>query len=176
MTTLKKLLLQHFQRYPLMEAMDFHKLIFQSTMGPAHAVTSIENTKKWFLEEWTQTSSLQDVPMIEDISYSTPIFRVHFAPCKRKGISPERVLNCFIESSASFLENSSMYEACVEEFVEITKNLPFAQFHTDFQERAKRVQQKKAGIPRHSDSFRTVYQPHYRIISGRYAAGVSFHI
>jgi hypothetical protein len=176
MTKLKKLTLQQFHRYPLMEAMDFHKLIFQSTMGPAHSLASIENAKKWFLEEWAQTPPLQDVPMIEDISCSTPIFRVHFAPCKAQCIPPERLLNCFIESSASFLENSAMYQECIEAFAEITKHPPFAQFHTDFQEIKNGIQQKKAGIPRHSAAFRTVYQPHYRIVSGHYLPAITPHI
>lgn len=175
MVKLKELVLLHLQAYPSMEATDFYKLIFQSTMGPVHSLASIERAKQWFFQEWSQVSSVQETPFIEDISLQQSLFRVHFASCKKKRISPDRIFGLFIETSRTFSENYAFFETCMNEFAEITKHPTFSHVKNEFLTLWKQVQKEKTGIPSHSEVFRKVYQPHYRIVSGQHIADIVPH-
>jgi hypothetical protein len=169
MAKLFELVLRHYDIYPLMQAEDFHKLLFQATRGPIHSLQHLEKAKKYFFKEWKETSTTEDnIPCFEDISLHSSLFRVHFAPLKKKGARPELLWEFFLETSRTFVENCSLYGAIMQEFMQITKSPPLSYLEKDFGILWEKSKEDFLYIPTHSEMYRNVYQPHYRLVSGEY--------
>ncbi len=169
MTKLIDLVLRHYAMYPLMQAEDFHKLLFQSTRGPVHSLHHLEKAKEYFFQEWKNTTThISNTPLFEDISYHTPLYRVHFGPLKKKGVQPELVWEFFLETSKTFAENLLEYKTVMQEFLTLTKNPSLNDVEKGFLVLWEEVKNNSSSIPTHSEVYRIAYQPHYRLMSGDY--------
>lgn len=169
MAKLIDLVLRHYNRYPLMQAEDFHKLLFQATRGPVHSLHHLEKAREYFFQEWGNTiSTTSNTPLFEDISLHTPLYRVHFEPLKGQGVQPELVWEFFLETSKTFAENLSQYKFALQEFLKITKSPSLHWIEKDFMILWEEVKENSLCIPTHSEIYRSAYQPHYRIVSGDY--------
>jgi hypothetical protein len=169
MAKLFELVLHHYTTYPLMQAEDFHKLLFQATRGPVHSLRHLEKAKEYFFKEWKETSITEDnIPCFENISLYSPLFRVHFGPLKKKGIQPELLWEFFFKTSETFVENCSHYETAMREFLQISKNSPLSYVEKDFGILWEKSKEDSLYVPTHSEVYRNAYQPHYRLVSGKY--------
>lgn len=170
MNTLEKLLLSAYERYPLSQAEDYYKLIHQSSFGPRHLLHSTKMMKDFFMQEWdtlvfnSETNQSETV-ILEDISLSHSLARIHFVAAIRKGIKPESIFDAFLVTLSKFqpISTASFQEILIKSrMILIQKPFSFSKDSID------QVWQNGITDPpnsvHHSVLFNTTYQPHYRIV------------
>lgn len=164
----RKLLTEHFNKYPLLQIQDVFKFIYQSSFGCEHFVSSLKMATDFIREESKNISS-SDKPLIERLDgvYS----RVHLA-CLNHGLSPETLGTLFFESAKTDDKTSIEDKLNVTKELICEKKLPFSisEFDKYFKE------WKENGYPpiHHSDIFKKNYNPAYRVISNKYVPFLLF--
>jgi len=147
---MRQILLDHQARYPLSEAQDYLKLLYQSEFGGGHL---IENPQ-WaldYLKKELREMQPSDAPGLEPIGGG--LCRLHLQKLDALGLRPETVLGLFLETcrprgSMENLENKLRL---------LTEILPGAEAAVN--------EYRAAGCPsvRHSATYRAAYHPAYRL-------------
>ncbi len=160
------ILVQHWQRYPLMDKADFVKLAYQSEFGAGHFLCAPEEA--WFrlVDEYTvcqrRALPVQHPPLFEELGerYS----RVNLRALPRSGISLSTVARWFIRSAQGALADKTGLMEKLQLLFQLSKAgtigispAELGQFIAEY---------KKAGCPalHHSERYREVYQPAYRVV------------
>ncbi len=163
-TELLEILRYHLKKYPLMKAQDVFKLVYQHEFGCAHAVKDAERARAWLYEEYRSVKQ-DDAPLTEDIGNG--YVRVQLCALDANGVSPDEVLGWFVKSAVPAGDKT--------EFAEIMRELPACGLPLDAEELAKFVDSmEKEGFPavHHSEIYRELYRPAYRVVRAEYAAGL----
>ncbi|MGB4627107.1 MAG: hypothetical protein WBI36_04815, partial [Erysipelotrichaceae bacterium] len=80
----KKLLIEHYKKYPKLQIQDLFKFLFQSSFGCEHMISSLDFVTNYIIKE-ASTIEQKNIHLVEQLdgSYS----RVHLSYLK-KGLSP----------------------------------------------------------------------------------------
>ena len=161
---MKEILAKHESRHPEWELADLYKLIYQAAMGPEHALSDEAQTRKLLLQEISQLQDGPDEPLAEKISPDGRLARVHLRPFIKQGHEPELLLKAFLASAHTFLPSRDKLvtyagkasEAACEGKIHFTQSM--LQAHI--------AKLGAAGFPplHHSDKYRRLYRPAYRIV------------
>lgn len=157
----KKLLLKHYETYPDLQIEDIFKFLFQSTFGCGHLIKDKEKVIDYIKTEYRNTVYEKD-DSVEELDGD--FCRVPLCVLK-KGLSAETLGGLFILSAEKekgtvedLLNKLDIFRDLLTE-----KLLPFSK--DDFEN--KLMLWQKQGFPavRHSEIFRSKYNPSYRVIS-----------
>lgn len=160
----RKRLIEHYQAYPELGIEDIFKYLFQSAFGCEHLVSSEDAAKAYILREYAALSK-DELPKTEplDGDYS----RVYLSHLNA-GLDPATLAKLFCLSAQKEEEGRADLEEKLEVAKELVANgvLPFEV--EDFNQ--KLSEWKALGYPalHHSNVFREVYRPAYRVIANRY--------
>ncbi len=166
---MKKLLLSHFSRYPKMQLTDMIKLICQSEFAGGHIISNPEDSLKRIEEECAALKNgVTTAPAFEDIG--SGLCRIHLAVLGALGLSPAAVNRLFVATARNvqgsmegFSQKLRILRQCCEDGA-----LPYTPAGVDvFITKAKSA--KSSPLLRHSDVYRAVYAPAYRVIKSAYA-------
>lgn len=160
----RKLLINHYQRYPELQIQDIFKFIYQSSFGCEHMVSSLESATSYIRKE-NETCSVGTENLIDvlDGDYS----RVHLSYLNH-GLSAETLGKLFLASAKNEQNGRLKTEkklAVAKELVS-EKMLPFSL--NEFDKAINEWQEKGYPAIHHSSRFRTVYNPAYRVIANKY--------
>ena len=158
---MKNITEQQLNLYPKCTEQDILKAVYQSIFGCGHFVYDEEKCKALLEKELRETVFESEIAMENLGKYS----RVHLSKLKELGISSQTLLKLFILSAKQ--------EDGKDEYTEALKNLPeickerFDENHFN----AVIKEHIAAGCPslHHSEIFREVYHPSYRVILSEYA-------
>ena len=150
---------RHLERYPLMLPRDVYKLIYQATMGPAHAVDSIRKAGERLRTELELPDHGPDEPLIDPISPSGELARVHLRSWKRAGLPPDPLLTAFAGTPDRFTGSRETLESLCDSLLSGSERLG-----GDPCELLELV--RKTGYPalHHSQRYRESYSPSYRVV------------
>lgn len=158
---MNRILEMHFQKYPLMEIQDAVKLIFQSEFGPGHLIENTEAAKKWLIKEMEETKDVQP----EIIELSDDLVRLHLGHMSEK--HAELILDAMIETAH---EVKGSMEKLYQK-LDILKEMN----HYSLNEIDDYLHQYLNGISlivSHTDKYRDLYHPHYRVLKKELAEKV----
>jgi thymidylate kinase len=166
----RKRLAEHYCAYPQMEITDLFKYLFQSAWGCEHMVPSVDAAMDAVRREYTcctPVKSLSVDPL--DGAYS----RVHHS-CPEDGVSPETLGKLFCRSSRVRGEgNTALTQklSIARDMIQAGE-LPFSLDEFD----QKQAEWCAHGYPavRHSEAFREIYRPAYRVIANTYVRLLPF--
>lgn len=162
MDTLRQILLDHAERYPLMEPTDAVKLIYQNEFGGGHLIRDEESCLNYLRREYKSVRQSLDAPLAEDIGNG--MFRIHLNALDHSGYPVEQL-------GADFLQSAKIHRGSLDSFLrklEILEQLtregrmPFSAEELE----AYLASYRLAGYPMvsHSETYRKAYSPAYRII------------
>lgn len=163
---MRDILIDHYQRYPLMRTEDFIKLIYQQCFGPRHFTEDPDRTQV--------TKAIEAEIHNNDCSMSTGYegigngyVRVHLDTVVRGQLSLDTLVTAFIKTAMEPLDADHARRAFlsgVELFRHLvgdgTIDLPYL----DVEEVLDQYLEGNLRPVRHSDTFRQVYCPHYRVV------------
>lgn len=160
-----ELLATHAARYPALCVIDAYKLLYQACMGPGHAQGDPGVMWRRLRAEYDSVSASPEAALLEDITLHSPLYRLHLAAAKARGIDPEIVLDRFMSCMTAFPSRVDllplMWAVLCREIrasrlsVADADGLDFADGHL-----------RSRGFPlvSHSLAFRRAYAPAYRLV------------
>ena len=165
---LKKILIEHYQRYPKMQIDDMIKLIFQQTFGPAHfgSSASLEDIKSYVDNEVKTIRIDEKTPLIEDIG--NDYFRISLAVVLHKIIDKDELSSMFYQSMVNSPKLSDQtkqqFLKKMDLFMQMSQKRFFDYDPQDVMQGIKDY--IKSGIKpmHHSEIYRLSYFPHYRLV------------
>lgn len=146
----------HIDKYPLMRVRDLYKLIYQHCFGCAHAVSDVESARAWLYGELSTVVQTEG-PLLEDIGNG--YVRVMLSALEANGVSPEEVLDMFVESAVPAGNKA--------EFARLLRELPGLGLPFDPDELKGFIEARASeGFPavHHSEEYRRAYSPAYRVV------------
>lgn len=163
--TLGRILVAQYRRYPSLQIVDLYKLLHQASMGSEHAVSDEDGVRAWLERELATMGYGPEEPLVDDISPSGEIVRVHLRPYVEARHDPEKLLEAFLRTARE-------YRGCTERlqrYAEAAKQmafaglLPFQPDHvSDF---VQRMEQQGFPAVHHSRIYERLYQPAYRVVA-----------
>jgi len=153
-----RILARHTERYPLMDLQDYGKLAFQSEFGPEHLVEDEELVRESILKEWREMPPVCSPGQPEYIGNA--LCRFPLSALKDEG-DARLLARLFVRTAR---EHRGTKEGLARR-LELLGGLDvpgMAQWLAQYQQ---------VGCPavRHSEAFRRVYNPHYRLLKREYA-------
>ena len=158
----RDLLQGHFRKYPLLQAEDIFKYLFQSAFGCEHLVSDPSAALNYIKKEREMSVSS---PTLDELDGEYT--RVHIS-C----LAPETLARLFC-LSAKKEDGLASLEAKLEVAKELVANGDLPLDGEDFSRKLEAWRQ--AGYPalHHSNAFREAYRPAYRVIANKYAKFLS---
>ncbi|MCL2056136.1 MAG: hypothetical protein FWH02_02825 [Oscillospiraceae bacterium] len=161
---LKALLINQYEKYPLMQASDMLKLIYQNEFGCGHMVTDSAGCLRMIIEE--AQASAGNTPggqCIEDIGGG--LCRLRLDVLRQTTLAPETLCSFFMQTANSHIGSAEGFEEKAAVLLSLCEGgvLPF-----DAREISRLLAESRAnGHPpvRHSEQYRAEYSPAYRVVS-----------
>ena len=157
---LRRALAEHRLRYPLMQAMDTAKLVFQGMLGVGHLVASEEAAAARLREEMRGNGPSLGEALTEPAGADW--FRLNLRPAREAGIREEDI--------AAWLLASSRVK-CGASRKDVCEFLLSLDGGEDMRAAAERILDESF-LPGHSEAYREAYHPSYRVLSGKFLPGV----
>ncbi len=167
---LRKLLLQHFERYPEMQIRDMIKLIYQNEFAGGHLIANETDSMNRLREEFGALSEhacdAQGLIPLEEIGNG--LCRLHLEKLMDSDISLQTVNQMFVSTAnsvsgsiVSFEEKLDVLRHCCRD-----KDLSYPVEDVD----AYLANYKNSGYPAvsHSEPYKKAYRPAYRIVKSEY--------
>jgi len=160
-----KLLNKEFDLHPKAQLIDYYKLFFQGTFGPAHIIQDKVEAKTSLKNELVAAEEF-DVIDKQNVSYLNNFFRVNINLINTNAVTFDTFFDAFLESTTVKIIIS--YEDWVDHWKRIKQeilnmNIPINNFNEQSAELDKKI--NKRLIVSHSNVYRSAYNPHYRLIS-----------
>jgi hypothetical protein len=164
--------------YPDSDLRDIYKILFQAFHGAEHYATGRDDTRMWLDREWEaliiqeerSSPELFEPVFIETI---TPeLFRLNLAPAKKFGVDKEQILVEFVRTALEFpgnypTDNVNLHEEFKKGWGKIGKDVTSGILKFDPEEYRALTQiivQNDWPALQHSEKYRLMYQPHYRLV------------
>jgi hypothetical protein len=163
--TLSRILAAQYRRYPCLQIVDLYKLLHQASMGSEHAVSDEAGVRDWLERELATMGSGPEESLIDDISPSGEIVRVHLRPYIEAGYDPEELLEAFLCTARGYrgsTERLRRYWKVAEQMVAAGR-LPFPPDEMD--EFMQRMEQQSFPAVHHSQIYERSYRPAYRVVA-----------
>ena len=162
---MRRIIATHAARYPHWGIDDLYKLLHQAALGSDHAVSDEARARDWLAQELESLDPGPEEDLIDPISPSGEVVRVHLRPFVRLRLDGELLWEAFIRTAREFRGSADR----IVEYGEIAADLALGgllQFDadeiTDFVARMN-----QAGFPaiHHSPAFEAEYRPAYRVVA-----------
>ena len=163
---MKQIILAHLRKYPLMQAADMVKLLYQSEFAGGHLIADTAKSLDRIEAECAVSRSLTAQEAFEDIG--SGLCRLHLGAIPALGLRPKTVNGFFIASANLVKGSITRLNNKLDLLLECCQNgtLPFDAKHTEAYLREYRA----LGCPpvSHSAQYRAAYAPAYRVVRSAY--------
>lgn len=157
------LIKKHIERYPLIQATDVYKLLYQGIFGVRHIIS--EKTWERLIEEADRISLKEylDEPLTEQISTDKHFVRVNLRPYIRKGLSLRKLYNAMTKTAKDKGDTEKFISHWIT-FKNLIKSEEI-EFNPNEIAQIEKSLNKEGPIPRHhSKKYRDAYYPAYRVV------------
>ena len=157
MEDFEKILLYHFEKYPLMEPKDAVKLCYQSAFGCGHLVKNKDFALSMLKNELEETKPDSGARLFEPIGGGYVRLDLHKA--KAENFPEEKIAEIFMES-ANYGEKTE-----IEPKIKILEKLA-KEGKTPFSEKSlsEYLSSYNGEMVSHSEEYRKEYEPAYRVV------------
>ena len=157
MKNFERILLYHFEKYPLMTPVDAVKLCYQSAFGCGHLVKNKDFALSMLKKELEETAPDFGAQLFEPIGGGYVRLDLHKA--KADGISEEKIAGIFMESANSGKKTE------IEPKLELLKELA-ENGKTPFSKEAlfEYLSGYNGEMVSHSEIYKKAYAPAYRVV------------
>lgn len=166
MSDTEEIICEEARRYPYMEPQDVVKLIYQNEFGAGHFVKDEEQSMERLLEEYYRVCHDKDLPLFERIGNG-------YVRCNFDSIKMKEELLPYLNGSflLSAREGQGTKESFQRKLALLCRQAEKGLFRFgEAQLRSYLSSYEKAGFPivSHSENYRKVYGPSYRVIRERF--------
>lgn len=156
------ILLLHNNLYPKMEPIDVIKLLYQNEFGGGHLIKDSASSLSYLKKEYENTTKDKDSLLFVDIGNN--IIRVNLSAIDFYNISVEKLNELFVSSSNETKGSIDSFKEKIEYVKRLAKDNFFNFSYDDFSLLLKKYEKANYPMVSHSDTYRKLYKPAYRII------------
>ena len=160
MEELKQILIAHAKRYPLMQPTDAVKLIYQNEFGGGHLIRDEQACLAFLRWEYDSIAKDPNMPLYEEIGNG--IVRIHLAAVEPEDL--EQLGKDFIRSAAEHTGTIDRFLQKLDVLRQLTAESHFSFSMTELEYYLSEYIQSGCPMVSHSEQYRKVYLPAYRII------------
>ncbi len=161
---LSEILDWHLEHYPLLQAEDIYKLIYQGVLGPGHIITDREKAEIELTREVARLRPDFELEEIEPLDPEGLLVRVNLKPIASSPARLNRLLSALLQTSRDFFPRLELLNERLEIAIDWCKQRQPAQTQ-------RLICLNKKGVlyqPRHSEIYLKNYAPAYRVVIARY--------
>ena len=160
MEELRRVLLAHASKYPMMKPTDAVKLIYQNEFGGGHLIKDVTGCMNYLFQEYDAITKSEDSPLYESIGNG--LVRVHLSAVRKDQL--ELLGSAFIRSASAHQGNSERFFEKLEVLKVLASQGTYSFGFRELQQYL--TQYVAAGCPAvsHSEVYRQQYRPAYRVI------------
>lgn len=155
-SNLKCILEYHLSEYPNMEPQDLYKLLYQSEFGPSHF--NLDDSKVKVLLERELNSVTAAKEKVEYIGGGFERFYLY------KGMDVDMVSNIFINSSKKKSGSLKHFKMLLDKICKLLPSFNFLFSRASFEAFVDEMKEKGYPDVHHSEIYRQIYCPHYRVL------------
>lgn len=160
---LKPLLIMEYKRFPKSRIEDYYKLVYQSVWGAEHNITDYISVKKMLVDELSNIEAIPEEPLYYHIGLDKHLLRLNLNRCKSDKINSETIASAFYKGAKTYkVKYGDGFEYLVKNMVDILMKEPF--YLNSYKEFIIKMKELNYPPCHHSDVYKTLYNPHYRII------------
>ncbi|MCI0513203.1 hypothetical protein L0128_08335 [candidate division KSB1 bacterium] len=162
----------HLERYPLLEIPDLYKLVHQAALGNSHLTTDLATVTRQLQLELEQVVDSDAWPMVENITPDQTLIRVRLAPFKAFQLKPQALAAAMVASAREFQGSHPRlreYWQVVERNAS-RRSLRFTR--AELEAYIKPLAAQNFPARHHSETYRRLYQPAYRVIMGKFMSSL----
>ena len=155
----------HCARYPLLESRDLLKFLHHSAFGCGHLIGDASAAEEWLQREMADCGSGGEIEPLGGI-----FCRVSLGYLKSLGVSARSFARLFALSAEKAVPGVEAMEPLLTAALDMAREglLPFS--YDELSREAQAWQQAGYPAQHHSDTFREVYRPAYRVLHSSHAA------
>jgi hypothetical protein len=170
--TLDEILMWHRQTYPLLQAVDFYKLLHAGVYGPGHIIENPESARK-YLEDEVRSQRLEArsqnwgrAELTEPIDPDGELVRVNLRPIAQEPGVVGRLVRVLVESANTVKDDPEKMRQRLAEAVRwCGRELPSQS--GPLEALAAAGEADGFAARHHSAAYREAYQPAYRVVLSR---------
>ncbi len=160
----REVILNNFRLYPLMDARDVYKLVYQSAMGPGHAVPDPEIVRKWMDYEVNNLEEYDDENMTEELFFESKLIRVNLRPFLKGGGDAGKLCEIFIETANTFEPEIQNIRKLWKYAEDLSSEGLIGITVSDLASFILEMEKKSFPAAHHSTAYRGKYKPAYRVV------------
>ncbi|UCE19024.1 MAG: hypothetical protein JSV84_01365 [Gemmatimonadota bacterium] len=161
---MQKLIGEHQSRYENYEVQDVYKLIYQGVFGVAHILEHEEAAWQYLQREYESVEPSVEGPLMENISLSGDVIRIHLRPFKASKGSLEKLFEVMVQSAQEIQGSEDEFMSLWDEFNNLVKTGTLS-FDSRILEKFD-SEMRAARFPpvHHSEGYEEVHRPAYRVV------------
>jgi hypothetical protein len=160
------LLREHLVRYPLAEPVDVYKFTHQSVFGPAHAVPSREQARRYLDEELAALPpGPPDEPLADRLSDDPSLVRLNLRPFLAAGGDPGTLVDAFAATAGEVKGSAEAMRSRLGSAVEVLRSSGRTAAADDLAALARAHEREGFPAVHHGAAYRAAYAPAYRVVS-----------
>ena len=154
-------LCDHLARRPQMQLQDVYKLLYQAVRGPEHLIASADDFRMRLAKEWDAVPAESDEPLLEAIRADGRLARANLRPLKARGAALGALAAACLEAAALPWGTASELRQAWATFA----GLGLPAFPAEqVQDYTRWLAAHSYPTVHHSERYRELYQPAYRLI------------
>ncbi len=163
-----QLLSKHLASYPEMQPQDLVKLCYQRAFGAAHFCGEMQQAVDAAVQETAECVGCSE-PLLQPLDVNGDFYRFSLSAAKQLGLDILPFARAFALDSATCTADSDWFSDALTALEELSVQGMFS-FPPE-QMKAYLAEYRAAGCPSvsHSQHYRNLYRPHYRVFCGQVA-------
>jgi hypothetical protein len=163
--SLWNLCLTEKNRYPQAQIQDYYKVVFQSIFGAGHLINDPVSAFHYLKDEWDLVEGDKSLAWTTDITLNIPIVRLNLGRCKAEDVTIQDISQAFLEGCGTFSNPLQVnFVDIVVQLAEILFSNPFGFMKEEITKILPLHQKSNYPIMHHSQTYKYLYSPHYRVI------------
>lgn len=170
-------ILEEIHLHPEAKLVDIYKFFFQGAFGPGHIISDKQSALK-YLQNELQVMTDFDSVLWQPVGYYKQYYRISLGLVKEGTLSEEDFFYAFVQSADSSAQ-PSIGEWIKEwdfilDIIE-TMNLKITDYEEDEGILDDMLKEENI-LVRHSDIYRKLYHPHYRVVNNKQFEKLDVHL
>lgn len=166
--TFRRIIEDQCRRYPRLQLVDLYKLLYQASVGSEHAVSNEEAVRTWLERELATMGPGPSEPLVDPISPSGEIVRVHLRPYVEAGRDSEELLEAFLRTAREVQGSTDLLQQLGDVAVDMARMDLLPPELGSIGELLQRMERDGFPAAHHSSTFRRLYRPAYRVVACRF--------
>jgi hypothetical protein len=157
---------EHLRRRPGMQPRDVYKLLYQGIRGPEHLITSPDAFQKYLAAEWESLDLSISDQLWESIRPDDSLLRLNLRPYKAQGGLFDELVTACLETGRRLWGTQAELQQAWKGFSGMCRKNPLPGLALEEVETFNAWLEAN-GFPavHHSDRYRSLYRPAYRLVA-----------